>query len=85
MDRGIVVDEYLETSAPGVSAEGDEHARPYPLTHKQVRIEHWVMAERQGQTAARNMLGHARAVRSGAIFFGASPMTCRSTVWVMWE
>ncbi|MGH9075482.1 MAG: NAD(P)/FAD-dependent oxidoreductase, partial [Acidimicrobiales bacterium] len=67
--NGIVVDQNLATSAPGVWAAGDVASAFHPLYRTHVRLEHWAAACRQGPVAARNMLGAKQAYDSIGYFW----------------
>ena len=57
VEKGVVVDTYLETAIKGVFAVGDAARWPDPHGGALVRIEHWVLAQRQGQAVARTIIG----------------------------
>ena len=69
LDDGILVDERLETNAPGVFAAGDVANAWHPLYRTHVRVEHWANALNQGPAAARNMLGRAEPYERLPYFF----------------
>jgi 3-phenylpropionate/trans-cinnamate dioxygenase ferredoxin reductase subunit len=69
VDDGIVVDERLETSAPGVFAAGDVANAQHPFYGERVRVEHWANALNQGPAAARNMLGRSEPYDTLPYFF----------------
>ena len=55
--NGVVVNEYLETSNPGIYAAGDNAFFPYQVLGQPMRIEHWDHALNHGKLAGRNMAG----------------------------
>ena len=69
VDKGVLVDSSMQTSVPGIYAAGDIASYPDPISRERMRIEHWVVAERQGEVAAASMLGQDRSFTSAPFFW----------------
>ncbi|MGH9229462.1 MAG: NAD(P)/FAD-dependent oxidoreductase [Acidimicrobiales bacterium] len=69
VDDGIVVDEHLRSSTPGVYAAGDVASAWHPHYRRRLRVEHWANALNQGLTAGANAAGGTEAYTRLPYFF----------------
>jgi 3-phenylpropionate/trans-cinnamate dioxygenase ferredoxin reductase subunit len=69
LDNGVVVNEFLETSAPDIFAAGDVANYYDVLFAKQRRIEHWDNAVQQGKHAAGVLMGERQPFVHVPYFF----------------
>jgi 3-phenylpropionate/trans-cinnamate dioxygenase ferredoxin reductase subunit len=69
VENGVLVDERLQTSVPGVFAAGDVANAWHPFYRERIRVEHWANALNQGPVAARNMLGRHERYDALPYFF----------------
>src|SRR5215212_6486724 len=67
--NGVVTNELLESSAPGIYAAGDVANALHPFYGNHIRMEHWANALNQGPAAARNMLGKKTPYDNVPYFF----------------
>ncbi|XP_021366051.1 apoptosis-inducing factor 3-like isoform X1 [Mizuhopecten yessoensis] len=71
MNRGFIpVNEYMETSHPGVYAAGDIVEFPlFTEGNKSVNVQHWQMAHAHGRTAALSIVGKKTEISSVPYFW----------------
>jgi 3-phenylpropionate/trans-cinnamate dioxygenase ferredoxin reductase component len=69
VDNGIVVDEHLRSSTPGVYAAGDVASAWHPHYRQHLRVEHWANALNQGATAGANAAGGTETYTRLPYFF----------------
>src|SRR5207247_10558029 len=72
VDRGIVVDEYLQTNSEGIYAAGDVARFYSPIFERYLRVEHYDVAAKQGMTAGANMTGERRPFADLPSFFSST-------------
>ncbi|MEO8091610.1 MAG: FAD-dependent oxidoreductase [bacterium] len=69
VDDGIVCDQKLESSVPGIFAAGDVCSWQSEIHGRRLRVEHWDVALQQGRHAARVMIGSDEPYREVPYFF----------------